>query len=342
MPLETIRMFLGVIWSRSQASSEVRPSSRRGLTSLCQEGGGRCPHDPTKAYLSSSGLEGSNLLYPRYNSTTPPCIIVWVRTFLNPILYLVGLKPSWEHNPQRHEIFVRRNEMIFRKFMFAADDDELSFLLKEPSDEFGLPEASKLNTSVECHHLIFNITPLAWKAVVDNVVNRRAQKLLKVVDQGTLDKMLLESQKWAGYEKNLATLESNVSMAKVVPYIDMDLVHSDDMAKLVGRLTTSAIFYGRCAALDEVAKMGKPINLAKIKGYRPTYNKEYTHADNDLATSIFPFLSEATTDPSAPIEALLNPRSLHRPTLSKTSTPSKLATSSPAPSTKPFSPPPEV
>nr|GFB78452.1 hypothetical protein [Tanacetum cinerariifolium] len=61
-----------------------------------------------------------------------------------------------------------------------------------------------------------------------------------------------------------------------------------------------------CAALDEVTKMGDPISLAKIKGYRPTYNKEYTYAENVLATSIFPFLSEATIDPSTPIEALLS------------------------------------
>ncbi|GJV40735.1 hypothetical protein Tco_1419175 [Tanacetum coccineum] len=82
--------------------------------------------------------------------------------------------------------------------------------------------------------------------------------------------MLLEGQKWAGYKKNLATFESKIAMledeksrleevetwlrqevvdakhdraevvSKVVLYIAMALVHNDDMAKLVGRIMTSA------------------------------------------------------------------------------------------------------
>nr|GEX95227.1 reverse transcriptase domain-containing protein [Tanacetum cinerariifolium] len=53
--------------------------------------------------------------------------------------------------------------------------------------------------------------------------------------------MLLESQKWAGYEKNLTSLES----------------------KVVGKLTKSVVFCGRCAAQEEVSKIKEPFDLAK-------------------------------------------------------------------------------
>ncbi|GKB94194.1 hypothetical protein Tco_0980331 [Tanacetum coccineum] len=87
--------------------------------------------------------------------------------------------------------------------------------------------------------------------------------------------MLLESQKWAGYEKNLITLESKVAMAevvlKVVPYITIELVHNDEMDRLL-----------------------------------QSYKKQYTQARNDLVTVVFPFFSEATADPLAPTETLLS------------------------------------
>ncbi|GKD25509.1 hypothetical protein Tco_1231723, partial [Tanacetum coccineum] len=51
------------------------------------------------------------------------------------------------------------------------------------NDEEGLPDVSKLPNDTACHMMISNITPPAWGAVVDNVMNRRARELLKVVDQ---------------------------------------------------------------------------------------------------------------------------------------------------------------
>nr|GEV83740.1 hypothetical protein [Tanacetum cinerariifolium] len=44
-----------------------------------------------------------------------------VRVFLDPIIFLAGLKPLWEH------------EMAFRNFIYTEDDDDLAFLPKEPS-----------------------------------------------------------------------------------------------------------------------------------------------------------------------------------------------------------------
>nr|GFA05587.1 hypothetical protein [Tanacetum cinerariifolium] len=136
--------------------------------------------------------------------------------------------------------------------------------------------------------------------------------------------MMLESQKWAGYQQSLSTLESKVTslkaekarleavevsllkeveelkqdkrevVSKVVPYVAMELVHSDDIGGLVGKLVSSAIVYGRCWALEQASK--------------------------DLATATFPWLDEFVADPLAPIEALLSkkPSTLQRPAPSRT------------------------
>ncbi|GKC70417.1 hypothetical protein Tco_1116300, partial [Tanacetum coccineum] len=98
-------------------------------------------------------------------------------------------------------------------------------------------------------------------------------------------------------------------VSKAVPYIAIKLMHSDEVAKLVGWLATFAIFYGRCFALEEVYRMKEPFGLTKVK---------------------------ATTDPLALVEVLFSkkPKVLRHPTSSKTSSPSNLATPSTTPSLK--------
>ncbi|GKC00112.1 hypothetical protein Tco_0986248 [Tanacetum coccineum] len=169
----------------------------------------------------------------------------------------------------------------------------------------------------------------------------------------SLDRMMLESQKWAGYQQSLSTLESKVTaletekarleavevslwkevyelkqdrrvvVSKVVPYLAMELVHSDDMGSLVGKLVSSTIVYGRCRAFEQVAGMKEPFDLSKVKGYRSSYKKDHTQASNDLATATFHWLDEFVADPSALIEALLSkkPPTLQRPTPLRTQVP---------------------
>ncbi|GJS31657.1 hypothetical protein Tco_0492277, partial [Tanacetum coccineum] len=98
-------------------------------------------------------------------------------------------------------------------------------------------------------------------------------------------------------------------VSKVVPYIAIKLVHSDEVAKLVGWIATFAIFYGRCFTLEEVYRMKEPFGLTKVK---------------------------ATTDPLALVEVLFSkkPKVLRHPTSSKTSSSSNLATPSTTPSLK--------
>nr|GEW00613.1 hypothetical protein [Tanacetum cinerariifolium] len=343
----------------------------------------------------STSSEGSSICVELRLDRYPTSVCV----FPNPILFLAGLKPSWEHGQQRPAIMI-----AFTNFIYAKDDENLSFLPKEPSpgfstgslsvsvkteplkadeelmiqpaeikdrkcktrvgssrpfvkrklapgsstsldtraktsslkddvlyltvsnDDQGLPDVLELKDASTCHLNIYVITPPAWKnhldnhidvelldlhdrcyarqAVADNAVNRRSRELLQVIKKlrGEFDVMkdwerarkeeceemqakceaaMTEfeknptvSQKWAGYQQILSTLESKVTsleaekarleavevslrkeveeltqdrievVSKVVSYAAMELVHSDHMGSLVGRLVSSTIFYG--------------------------------------------------------------------------------------------------
>ncbi|GKD32121.1 hypothetical protein Tco_1242899 [Tanacetum coccineum] len=174
-----------------------------------------------------------------------------------------------------------------------------------------------------------------------------------------LERMLLEIQKWVGYQVSLSTLESKVAsleaekvkleaieaslrqelenvkrdraevISKVVPYVATELIHKDELGRLVGKLASASVYYGRCVALKEVAKMKKPFNLSKVKGYRSSYKKEHIKAGNDLAATTFPFLFEVVADPSTPIKVMLwkKLQSLQRPAPSRTLMPAPPAPS---------------
>nr|GEV89527.1 hypothetical protein [Tanacetum cinerariifolium] len=261
-------------------------------------------------------------------------------------------------------------------------------------DESLLPDVLELQDANACHLKIFFITPLAWwghldnqldielhdlhdhyyarQGVVDNVVNRRARELLKVVEQikgeckmlterekardkeceelkaiceatmvdfdnnpvvkvlhekiaaflvevkerkASLDRMLLESKKWAGYQVSLSTLESKVAsledknakleatkvsfhqevenvkldraevVSMVVLYVAMELVQSDDIGKLVTKLVSSVIFFGRCHAFEEDANVKENFDLTKVKGYRPSYKQSIPRLETTLRLS---------------------------------------------------------
>ncbi|GKB73569.1 hypothetical protein Tco_0934981 [Tanacetum coccineum] len=99
-------------------------------------------------------------------------------------------------------------------------------------------------------------------------------------------------------------------VSKVVPYAAIELVHSDELDRLVGKLVSSAITYGCCRAYEQVAAMKEPFDLSKVKGYHSSYKKEHTQASNDFATTMFPWLDEFVADAAASIEALLSKKPL--------------------------------
>nr|GEZ80427.1 hypothetical protein [Tanacetum cinerariifolium] len=103
-----------------------------------------------------------------------------------------------------------------------------------------------------------------------------------------LDRLMLESQKWSGYQVSL-------------------LLWSQ---RLVGKLVSLAITFDRCRAYEQVARMNEPFDLSKVKGYFPSYEKEHTQASNDLATATFSWLNEYVADACASVEALLSKKPL--------------------------------
>ncbi|GJU25845.1 hypothetical protein Tco_1164466 [Tanacetum coccineum] len=62
--------------------------------------------------------------------------------FPDPILFLAGLKSLWEHGQQRPVILVGGKEMAFRNSIYTEDDEDLTFLPKEPSLGFGFGSPS--------------------------------------------------------------------------------------------------------------------------------------------------------------------------------------------------------
>nr|GFA10595.1 hypothetical protein [Tanacetum cinerariifolium] len=189
--------------------------------------------------------------------------------------------------------------------------------------------------------------------------------------KGNLNRLMLESQKSSGYQVSLSALESKVTsleakkanleatedslrqeiekvkhdrrevVSKVVPYACMELLHSDELGRLVGKLVSSAITFGRCRAYEQVARMKDPFDLSKVKGYHPSYKKEHTQANNDLATATFSWLNDYVAYAYAFMESLLSkkPPTLQKHVPSRTQMPvpsSQLATSSFAPTLKPY------
>nr|GEV68315.1 hypothetical protein [Tanacetum cinerariifolium] len=352
-----------------------------------------------------------------------------------PILFLAGLKPSWEHGQQQPAIMAGEKEMDFRNFIYTEDDDDFDFLPNEPSLGFGIgsPSAS-VNTEppkdvkepnvqpvevtansgespkagvfvvhpgsvaarvkeMKCKTMGGSSRPPVKRklasgpssaravraktfaskddalflsifdddeelldlydrcymqhAVVDNAVNKRAPAMAEF-DQNPADDA--RDPKIGRLPSDLSTLEPKVNsletnkarleaveaslrreveelkkdrrdvVSKVVPYAFMKLVHSDELGRLVGKLVSSAITYGRCRAYEQVVAMKEPFDLSKAKGYRSSYQKDHTQASNDFATAMFPWLDEFVADATAPIETLLSkkPPMLQKPASSRT------------------------
>ncbi|GJW82180.1 hypothetical protein Tco_0146155 [Tanacetum coccineum] len=255
-------------------------------------------------------------------------------------------------------------EMDFRNFIYAKNEEDLSFLPKEPSPGFGTgPPSILVNTkppNVDAEPTlklvedtadfggspkpeVFVVHPGSVSTRIKDM--RRSRELLQVIEKirgecdvmkererareeeceelrtkceaamndfeknltvvamlekmstlsteakehkANLDMMMLESQKWAGYQVSLSTLESKVAsleaekarleVVKVSLRKEVDDIKRDMME----------VVLKRCAAFEKVADMKEPFDLPKVKAYRPSYKKEHTQAGNELATATFP------------------------------------------------------
>nr|GFA01718.1 hypothetical protein [Tanacetum cinerariifolium] len=207
----------------------------------------------------------------------------------------------------------------------SASKDDASILFISDGDE-GFLDCFELKDANVCHLKISAVTPPAWKghldnqmdlelldlhdrcytrqAMVDNAVNKRAcyqvtlSTLESKVDSLELEKARVEAVE-ASLHREVEELKQDRRdvVSKVVPYAAMELVHSDELGRLIGTLVSSAITYENCRA--------------------------YEQASNDFATATFPWLDDFVADVAASIEALLSkkPPTLQKPTPSRTQIP---------------------
>ncbi|GJY10499.1 hypothetical protein Tco_0378684 [Tanacetum coccineum] len=196
-------------------------------------------------------------------------------------------------------------------------------VIEKMSGEADVIKARERSREEECEEL-----PVKCEAAMKEFdQNPAVPALREKISSPTADVGSLEAEK-ARLEAVEASLHREVEehkqdrrdvVSKVVPYATIELVHSDELGRLVGKLVSSAITYGRCRAYEQVTAMKEPFDLSKAKGYRSSYQKEHTHASNNFATATFPWLNAFIADAAAPIEALLSNKP---PTLQKLS-PSK-------------------
>ncbi|GJR19906.1 hypothetical protein Tco_0968433 [Tanacetum coccineum] len=228
---------------------------------------------------------------------------------------------------------------------------ELLKVIEKLRGEADVMQARKLARKEECEGLQAKCEAAMTDFNKNPVVLLLREKMSSLAakakeHKGNLDRLMLESQKWSGYQVILSALELKVSsleakkanlkatkallrqeikevkhdrrevVSKVVPYACMEILYSDELGRLVRKL---------------------------VKGYRPSYEKENTQASNDLATATFSWLNKYVVDASSFVEALLSkkPPTLQKPVLSRTLMPmpsSQLATPSFVPSSKSMSP----
>ncbi|GKC56642.1 hypothetical protein Tco_1084240 [Tanacetum coccineum] len=108
--------------------------------------------------------------------------------------------------------------------------------------------------------------------------------------KGNLDRMMLESQKWASYQVTLVTLESKVNSLEAdkarLEAVEASLRGEIEELNQDRRDVVSKVV--PYVSMELVAAMKEPFHLSKVKGYRSLYQKEHTQASNDFATATFP------------------------------------------------------
>nr|GEV31443.1 hypothetical protein [Tanacetum cinerariifolium] len=229
-----------------------------------------------------------------------------------------------------------------------ASKDDAHFLSISDDDE-GLLDCFKLKNANACHLKIYAITPPAWKGHLDNQMDLELLDLhdhyyahchvkfdqnlivlalwekiysltVDVKEHKEADKARLEAVE-ASLHREVEELKQDKRdvVSKVVPYAVMELVHSDELGRLVGKLVSSAITYGRCRAYEQVAAIKDPFDLSKGKGYCSSYQKDHTQTSNDFSTATFPWLDEFIADATTLIETLLSnkPPMLQKPAPSR-------------------------
>ncbi|GJU04926.1 zf-CCHC domain-containing protein [Tanacetum coccineum] len=146
--------------------------------------------------------------------------LINVRTFPDHILFLAGLKPSWELGQQRPAIFVSKKEMAFRNFMYAEDDEDLSLLPKEPSLDFctGSPSVSINNELPVVEAEPTDVANL--KQLAENIADSRGSSVRQ-------EKLVIHASSVAGRIKDMKCM----TKGSLKPPVKRRLVHDGSSSR---------------------------------------------------------------------------------------------------------------
>nr|GEW33433.1 integrase, catalytic region, zinc finger, CCHC-type, peptidase aspartic, catalytic [Tanacetum cinerariifolium] len=218
--------------------------------------------------------------------------------------------------------------------IFDDDDDnvvnrrarELLQVIKKISGKTDVIKARERSREEECKGLRVKCESLMAEFDQSPAVLALQEKISPLIDdvKEHKDKARLKAVE-ASLRREVEKLKQDRRdvVLMVIPYAAMELVHSDKLGRLVGKLVSFAITYGRCGAYEQVTAMKEPFDLSKAKGYRSSYQKDHTQASNDFATATFLWLDEFVADATALIETLLSkkPPMLQKPAPLRTQMP---------------------
>ncbi|GJX66608.1 hypothetical protein Tco_0300951 [Tanacetum coccineum] len=304
-----------------------------------------------------------------------------VHIFLDPILFLAGLQSSWGHGQQRPSILVGSQEMAFRNFVYAKDEEELSFIPNEPSLAFGTgspfvlvnieplmtdeepvlqPAKATPDSGGSPKRELFVVHPrgVAIRSSKPPVMRKLAPRsstahathaktsaskddvsflTISNEDEGECDMIREErgarretSEEYSSQVMSLVAEKPRLETVKVsirkevddvrrdrmevvlniVPYAAMELIHSDDLGSLVGKLVTSAIIYKRYpSAPAEVLLTKKP---PSIQNPAPSKTQALVVSSQKATPSSVP----ASNTMSSPADtSIVKPSNLYTPYL---------------------------
>ncbi|GJW29213.1 hypothetical protein Tco_0046088 [Tanacetum coccineum] len=160
-------------------------------------------------------------------------------------------------------------------FLSISDDDEGKFLVIEKmSGEADVIKARERSHEEECERLRVKCEAAMVVFYQNPAVLALREKISSLIAdvKEQKDKARLEAVE-ASLHREVEELKQDRRdvVSKVIPYIAMELVHSDELGRLVGKLVSSAITFGCCRAYEQVASIKEPFDLLKAKGYRSSY-----------------------------------------------------------------------
>ncbi|GJZ32634.1 hypothetical protein Tco_0578070 [Tanacetum coccineum] len=195
------------------------------------------------------------------------CYTFEAQTFIEPILYLVGLSSSWDHAPSNPSIFFDGEEMAFRNFMKKPGQNPSFFV---SSDSLGSLMAVVGNMLTNESRILSQ----GHAKLKNDLVSLKSKKSLLEHEmskvEGTVAASVEESHKrllgeLSGLQPRLEEADrlkqrSSVEKTKFVKdflhYVVKKLFESEHFKSLIGDLQQKAITYGRLQALDKVHGLG--------------------------------------------------------------------------------------